>query len=161
MWAFGERRTTAPENDGAAGLIAFEATNPLERLLMRQAVHSDQAPRPGGSYSQAIATGQLFFSAGMGPVDPATGLTVGHTIEEQTAQVLENLEAVLAADGLTLADVVKVTTHLQELKRDFAGYDAVYRSRMVEPYPVRTTVGSQLMNILVEIDVVAVRPQAD
>jgi len=128
---------------------------------MRKAVHSNQAPRPGGSYSQGIATEQLFFSAGLGPADPATGRTVGTTIEEQTAQVLDNLEALLEADGLSFADVVKVTTHLQELKRDFAGYDSVYRSRMVEPYPVRTTVGSQLMDILVEIDVVAVRGQRD
>ncbi len=128
---------------------------------MRQVVHTDHAPQPGGSYSQAMATGDLFFSAGMGPADPTTGETAGTTIEEQTAQVLDNLQAVLAADGLTLADVVKVTTHLQELKRDFAGYDSVYRARMVEPYPVRTTVGSQLMDILVEIDVVAVRPQAE
>lgn len=128
---------------------------------MRQALHSAQAPPPGGSYSQAIATDQLLFTAGMGPVDPQTGQVVGVTIEEQTAQVLDNLEAILAADGLGFADVVKVTTHLQELHRDFAGYDSVYRERMVEPYPVRTTVGSQLMDILVEIDVVAVRPRAD
>ena len=128
---------------------------------MRKAVTSESAPPPGGSYSQAISTGALFFTAGMGPVDPATGLTVGESIEEQTAQVLDNLEAILAADGLSFADVVKVTTHLQELHRDFAGYDAVYRSRFVQPFPVRTTVGSQLMNILVEIDVVAVRPDAE
>jgi len=125
---------------------------------MRKVVTSEEAPQPGGSYSQGIATEQLFFSAGMGPVDPATGVKVGTSIEEQTAQVLDNLQAVLAADGLTFADVVKVTTHLQELKRDFAGYDTVYRSRMLQPFPVRTTVGSQLMDILVEIDVVAVRP---
>jgi len=125
---------------------------------MREAFQSDQAPEPGGSYSQGIAAGDLFFTAGMGPIDPATGQVVGETIEEQTAQVLDNLEAILAAAGLGWGDVVKVTTHLQELHRDFAGYDKVYRSRLVEPFPVRTTVGSQLMNILVELDVVAVRP---
>lgn len=122
---------------------------------MREAFTSDQAPKPGGSYSQAIAAGGLFFTAGFGPIDPGTGKIVGETIEEQTAQVLDNVEAALAAGGLGFGDVVKVTTHLQELHRDFAGYDQVYRSRLVEPYPVRTTVGSQLMNILVEIDVVA------
>nr|WP_294692625.1 Rid family hydrolase [uncultured Friedmanniella sp.] len=127
---------------------------------MRQAFSSDSAPRPGGSYSQVMQAGSLVFTAGMGPASPATGEIVGTTIEEQTAQVLDNLEAALSAAGLGLADVVKVTTHLAELKRDFAGYDAVYRSRMVEPYPVRTTVGSQLMNMLVEIDVVAVVPDA-
>ncbi len=125
---------------------------------MRQAFSSDSAPRPAGSYSQVMQAGSLVFTAGMGPANPTTGEIVGATIEEQTAQVLDNLEAALSAAGLGLADVVKVTTHLAELQRDFAGYDAVYRSRMVEPYPVRTTVGSQLMNILVEIDVVALLP---
>ena len=125
---------------------------------MREAFQTDQAPKPGGSYSQGISAGGFFYTAGLGPVDPATGEIVGETVEEQTAQVLDNLEAILASAGLGWADVVKVTTHLQELHRDFAGYDKIYRSRLVEPYPVRTTVGSQLMNILVEIDVVAVRP---
>jgi enamine deaminase RidA (YjgF/YER057c/UK114 family) len=73
----------------------------------------------------------------------------------QTAQVLRNVGAVLAAQGLSFRDVVKVTAHLQHLKRDFAAYDAVYREFFEEPFPVRTTVGSDLMDILVEIDVVA------
>ena len=104
-----------------------------------------------------MIAGDLLFTAGVGPVDPATGELAGETVEEQTAQVMANLEAILATDGLTFADVVKVTTHLQDLKRDFAGYDAVYKQSLTEPYPVRTTVGSTLMNILVEIDVVAYR----
>ncbi|GAA2093090.1 RidA family protein [Microlunatus panaciterrae] len=124
---------------------------------MRTVLQSDQAPKPGGSYSQAIAAGPFLFTAGMGPQDPETGKVVGETIEEQTAQVLANLQAILAADGLTFADVVKVTTHLQDVERDFAGYDAVYRTVLTEPYPVRTTVGSTLLGILVEIDVVAYR----
>lgn len=127
---------------------------------MRQAFSSDSAPRPGGSYSPVMRAGSLVFTAGMGPASPITGATVGTTIEEQTTQVLDNLEAALGAAGVGFGDVVKVTTHLAELKRDFAGYDAVYRARMVEPYPVRTTVGSQLMDILVEIDVVALVPDA-
>ncbi|WP_152360974.1 RidA family protein [Microlunatus speluncae] len=127
---------------------------------MREAFQTDLAAKPGGSYSQGIAAGGFFYTAGVGPVDPASGQVVGETIEEQTARVLDNLEAILGSAGLGWGDVVKVTTHLQELHRDFAGYDQVYRSRLVEPFPVRTTVGSQVMNILVEIDVVAVRPQA-
>lgn len=124
---------------------------------MRKALQTDQAPVPAGSYSQAMTAGDLLFTAGVGPVNPATGELAGDTVEEQTAQVMANLEAILATDGLTFADVVKVTTHLQDLKRDFAGYDAVYKKSLTEPYPVRTTVGSTLMNILVEIDVVAYR----
>ena len=124
---------------------------------MRKALQTDQSPVPAGSYSQAMIAGDLLFTAGVGPVNPATGEVAGDTVEEQTEQVMTNLAAILATDGLTFADVVKVTTHLEELKRDFAGYDAVYKKFLTAPFPVRTTVGSTLMNILVEIDVVAYR----
>jgi len=80
-------------------------------------------------------------------------------IAAQTKQVLANVEAALSVYGATLADVVKVTAHLQNLAEDFDGFNAAYREVMVQPYPVRTTVGSDLSSILVEIDVVAALPQ--
>jgi reactive intermediate/imine deaminase len=124
----------------------------------KQAVRTEEAPRPAGAYSQGVVAAGLLFTAGFGPQDPATGVVAG-TVEEQAAQVLRNVRAVLAARGLTTDDVVKVTVHLQHLRRDFAAYDAVYREFFSEPYPVRTTVGSDLMDILVEIDVVAALPR--
>lgn len=123
--------------------------------MQHEVVHTDGAPDPGGSYSQGRVVAGVLYTAGMGPHDPTTGTIIGSTIEEQTAQVMKNLSAVLVAAGLTLADVVKVTTHLQHLDRDFPGYDATYRSHLSAPYPARTTVGSTLAGILVEIDVVA------
>lgn len=123
--------------------------------MTRHPVRTDDAPQPKGAYSQGAEGGGLLFTAGFGPQDPATGEVAGPTAGEQTAQVLRNIRAVLAERGLTMDDVVKVTTHLQHLKRDFAEYDAVYREFFTDPYPVRTTVGSDLMDILVEIDVVA------
>ncbi|MEU9845525.1 Rid family hydrolase, partial [Actinomadura sp. NPDC048032] len=87
--------------------------------------------------------------------DPKTGEIVGTDVATQTRQTLANLAAILAEHGLGLDDVVKSTVHLQDLHRDFAAYDEVYREHFTKPYPVRTTVGSQLMNILVEIDFVA------
>nr|WP_199701849.1 Rid family hydrolase [Jiangella rhizosphaerae] len=120
---------------------------------------TDQAPAPAGAYSQAIGTETLVWTAGIGPQDPETGEIVGTDVAEQTEQVLRNLEAILAAAGCGFADVVKTTAHLAHLERDFHAYDAVYRRAFSEPLPVRTTVGSQLYGILVEIDVVAVRPQ--
>jgi reactive intermediate/imine deaminase len=122
--------------------------------MTRQEVRTEDAPRPAGAYSQGIVANGFLHTAGFGPQDPSTG-AVADTIEEQTAQVIRNVEAVLAAQGLTLADVVKATVHLQHLHRDFAGFNATYESLMPKPYPVRTTVGSDLANILVEIDVVA------
>jgi 2-iminobutanoate/2-iminopropanoate deaminase len=100
-----------------------------------------------------IANGFLYVS-GFGPHDPVSG-QMPDGIVEQTRAVLANLSLVLAEAGLDFSDVVKVTTHLQELKRDFPGYNEVYAEVMPKPYPVRTTVGSDLMDILVEIDVVA------
>lgn len=69
---------------------------------------------------------------------------------------MKNLRGVLQSQGIGFANVVKATVHLQDLNRDFRDFDAVYRQYVSEPYPVRTTVGSNLFGILVEIDVVAV-----
>ncbi|WP_109032323.1 RidA family protein [Streptomyces rubrogriseus] len=123
----------------------------------KQAVQTDGAPRPAGAYSQGVAAGGFLFTAGFGPQDPVTG-AVPEGVGAQTTQVLRNVGAVLAARGLSPRDVVKVTAHLQHLRRDFAAYDAAYREFFEEPCPVRTTVGSDLMDILVEIDVVALLP---
>lgn len=120
-----------------------------------ETVRTPVAPAPVGAYSQAVRSGPLVFTAGMGPLDPATGAVIGDDVAAQTAVVLDHLEAVLAEAGLGLADVVKATVHLQHLTRDFAEFDRVYRARMSEPYPARTTVGSDLNAILVEIDFVA------
>ena len=65
------------------------------------------------------------------------------------------MERALGAVGLDLSHILKSTVHLAHLERDFAAFDAAYRSIVPQPYPVRTTVGSQLLGILVEIDVVA------
>lgn len=123
--------------------------------MAKQAIRTDNAPSPGGAYSQAWRAGDFVYTAGMGANDPATGALVGDTIEAQTRQTLDNIQAALAAAGATLADVVKVTTHLSDLSL-FAGYNAVYATYFAEPRPSRTTVGSQLAKgMLIEIDVVA------
>lgn len=95
-----------------------------------------------------------------GPQDPATGL-IADDVAEQTRQVLRNIQAVLEARGAGFDDVVKVTAHLQHLDRDFPAYNEAYKEFFGAPYPVRTTVGSTLANILVEIDVVAELPRGD
>ena len=115
---------------------------------------ADGAPAPGGSYSHGVIANGFLYTCGMGPIDPASGKVVEGDITVQTRQVLRNLEAILKTKGATFSQVVKVTTHLQELHRDCAGYDQAYREFLSAPFPVRTTVGSDLMNILVEIDFV-------
>jgi 2-iminobutanoate/2-iminopropanoate deaminase len=122
---------------------------------MKQEIRIDNAAAPGGAYSQGIVANGFVYTAGFGPQDPATGVVRGETVAEQTRSVLSNVSAVLAAHGLDLSDVVKATVHLSNLDRDFADFNKVYAEHFGTPYPVRTTVGSVLANILVEIDVVA------
>jgi reactive intermediate/imine deaminase len=124
--------------------------------MPRTGIVSSHAPAQAGPYSHGIVAGGFLYTAGFGPQDPATGRVAGDTIEKQTAQVLRNVLAVLAERGLDASHIVKSTVHLQNLARDFAGFNATYQGFLVEPYPVRTTVGSTLANILVEIDIVAV-----
>lgn len=124
---------------------------------MAEYIVSDELPKPGGPYSHVAIAGSTVWTAGFGPHDPATG-TVPDGIEAQTDAAIDNVERALAAAGLTLADVVKVTAHLQHLHEDFAAYNGVYARRFGDARPVRTTVGSDLMGFLVEIDVVAVTP---
>ncbi len=122
--------------------------------MSKQQIRTDKAPRPGGAYSQGLRVGDFVFVAGQGPGDPVAGKVVATTIEEQTARVLENIKAILEAGGASMADVVKVTAHLSDLSL-FPRYNAVYETYFPDPKPVRTTVGSQLLGIMVEIDVVA------
>lgn len=112
------------------------------------------APAPGGSYSHGVVANGFLYTCGMGPVDPATGNIVSGGVGDQTRQTLKNLQAILDEKGASFSQVVKVTTHLQNCVADFKEYDAAYREFFSAPFPVRTTVGSDLINILVEIDVV-------
>jgi 2-iminobutanoate/2-iminopropanoate deaminase len=109
---------------------------------------------PGGPYSQGIRAGDFVFVAGQVGKDPATGQLVGDTIEAQTTQTLENLKAILEAAGASMADVVKVSAHLTDLSL-FDRFNKVYVNYFPDPKPVRTTVGSQLLGFLVEVDAIA------
>jgi 2-iminobutanoate/2-iminopropanoate deaminase len=122
---------------------------------VKKELRTTEGAAPIGAYSQGLVVGDFVYTSGMGPLDPHTGEIVGDDVTTQTHQVMRNLGAILAAHGLGFDDVVKSTVHLENLKEDFAAYNEVYKSYFSQPYPVRTTVGSQLMNILVEIDFVA------
>jgi len=120
----------------------------------KQEIRTGGAAAPGGAYSQGIRAGDFVYVSGQGPIDPASGEVVGATIEEQTERTLENVKAILEAAGASMADAVKATVHLSDLAL-FDRYNEVYLRYFPDPKPVRTTVGSQLLGIMVEIDVVA------
>ncbi len=127
--------------------------------MSKTAIHTTRASQPAGPYSQGIEANGFLFTAGFGPQDPANGNAVADNVADQTRQVLRNVQVVLAERQLTLDDCVKTTVHLADLA-DFAEFNAAYQEFFTPPYPVRTTVGSQLASILVEIDVVAALPQS-
>jgi len=120
----------------------------------KQRISTTTGAQPVGAYSQGLRAGDFVFVSGQGPLDPKTGKVVGDTIEEQTARVLENIKAILEAGGAGMADVVKVSAHLSDMSL-FERYNRVYASYFPDPKPTRTTVGSQLPGILVEIDAIA------
>jgi 2-iminobutanoate/2-iminopropanoate deaminase len=126
---------------------------------MRDIVHSDQAPKAIGPYSQAVSVSatKLLFCSGQIPLDPATGEMAGAgDVRVQTRRVLDNLGAVLAAGGASFAHVVKTTIYLADLQ-DFAAVNEVYASYFKEAPPARATVevAGLPRGALVEIDAIA------
>ena len=126
---------------------------------MRRTIHTDDAPAAVGAYSQAIATGDVVFTAGQIPLTPEGDLLDGAAIDVQTEQALENAAAVLAAAGSKLANALKVTVYLTDMEA-FDAMDAAYESFFDEEPPARSAVGvaSLPKNVDVEIEVVAQVP---
>lgn len=126
---------------------------------MREPIRTPGAPNPIGPYSQAIVVDGLLFCSGQGPIDPATGQLVEGGVVEQTEQTLRNLGAILAAAGLSYGDVVKTTCYLADMD-DFRAFNEVYATFFATPAPARTTIEAARlpMDILVEIEAIAVRP---
>ena len=92
---------------------------------MKRVISTDAAPKAVGPYSQAVASGDLLFCAGQIPLDPKTGEIAGADVAAQTERVCENIRGVLAASGMSFADVVKTTVFLTTMD-DFAAMNGVY-----------------------------------
>ena len=101
-------------------------------------VSTPNAPAAIGPYSQALDLGNMVFVSGQIPVDPATG-KMADTVEEQAAQSLANLKAILAEAGLTMANVVKTVIFLADIN-DFVAVNAEYAKAFAEPFPARSCV---------------------
>jgi len=126
--------------------------------MTRDARQPEGLAAPGPPYSPVVVSGDLVYTAGQVALD-AEGSVVPGGIEEQTEQVLHNVERCLAAAGCSLDDVVKVTAFLSDLDA-FEGFNRVYARRFAAPYPARSTVGVRLApGLLVEIEAVARIPR--
>ena len=124
-----------------------------------KSIQTDQAPAAIGPYSQAIDSGAgLVFVSGQIPIDPSTGTFVPGGIREQTRQSLTNAQAILAAAGLGLGNIVKTTVFLADMG-DFAAMNEVYAQFFAAPYPARSAVAVKTLpkGALVEIECIAVR----
>ena len=106
---------------------------------MKKIISTDHAPAAIGPYSQATQFGNLLFVSGQIPIDPKTGDLVDGDIEVQAKQVLENLQAIIKAAGMTLQNVVKCSCFLKDME-DFVKFNAVYNSYFAESLPARETV---------------------
>jgi reactive intermediate/imine deaminase len=108
--------------------------------MSRQPVHTHRAPQAIGTYSQAMRAGDTVYLSGQIALNPATMQLVSGDIEAEIRQVFENLEAVAAAAGGSLANAVKVTVFLTDLAH-FAKVNEIMATYCPQPYPARAAVG--------------------
>lgn len=124
---------------------------------MKKQISVTDAPAAIGPYSQGIRAGETVYVSGQIPVDPSTK-EMQQEISAATARSLENLKAVLAGEGLTLANVVKTTVFLADMA-DFAAMNEVYARYFEAPFPARSAVqvAKLPLGALLEIEAIAVR----
>ncbi len=122
---------------------------------MRKVISTDKAPAAIGPYSQAISTGNMVFTSGQIPLDPATGAMVGTDIRSQAEQVMKNLKQVLEAAGSSFDKVVKTTCFLADIA-DFAAFNEVYAAYITSA-PARSCVAVKDLpkGALVEVECIA------
>ncbi|SEP03091.1 endoribonuclease L-PSP [Halogranum amylolyticum] len=125
-----------------------------------EAIATDDAPPSIGPFSQAIRDGNRIYVSGQGPIDPETGEIISGDVAAETAQTLENMDAVLHAAGRSLDDTVKATIFV----RDLTNYDAineVYAEYMSEPYPARSAVEVSDLPVDIEVEIELVASAVD
>jgi 2-iminobutanoate/2-iminopropanoate deaminase len=123
---------------------------------MKKIIETSGAPAPIGPYSQAVGVGNLLFISGQIPIDPATNELVSGSVEDETKQVMLNLETILTKAGYSFSDIVKTTIFLSDMSY-FAKVNEIYGSYFQSDFPARETVAAAGLpkNVNVEISVIA------
>ena len=126
--------------------------------MANKEIKTEQAPSAIGPYSQGISAENIAFVSGQLPIDPATGEFAGNDIASQTRQSLKNVQAILAENGMTMADVTKTTVLLADIA-EFAEMNQVYAEFFAEPFPARAAfeVAALPKNAKVEIEAIAAK----
>jgi 2-iminobutanoate/2-iminopropanoate deaminase len=125
--------------------------------MKKQVIVTDQAPKAIGPYSAGIRAGQFIYTAGQLGFDPATGEFVPGGIEAETRRALENIKAILAAEGARMEQIVKTTVYLRDMG-DFTAMNGVYAEFFPQDPPARTTIQAAGLprGAAVEIEAVAI-----
>ena len=128
--------------------------------MTHRPIHDANLPKPVGPYSPGMGFERLVFVSGQGATDPATGRLVGDTVEDQTAQCLKNIQAILEAAGSSLQHVLRCGVFLVDMG-EFQNMNTAYQRTFGDHRPARTTVqvaGLPGHGLLVEIDAIAYVP---
>jgi 2-iminobutanoate/2-iminopropanoate deaminase len=123
---------------------------------MKTIVSTDKAPAAIGPYSQAVKVGNLLFTSGMIPIDPATNTLVEGGIEVQAERALENVKALLEASGTSLDKVVKTVVFIKNMD-DFAKVNEIYAKYFTKDFPARSCVEVARLpkDVLIEVEAIA------
>lgn len=124
---------------------------------MIKIISTDKAPAAIGPYSQGIVMDNIVFTSGQIPIDPQNGQIKGETIEEQTEQVMKNIQAILAEAGTDMSRAVKTTCFLADMD-DFAKFNEIY-GKYFTTKPARSCVAVKTLpkNVLCEVEVIAAK----
>jgi len=124
---------------------------------MKKQLKTENAPKAIGPYSQGIESNGFTFISGQIPLNPKTG-EMKTDVKAATAQVLDNMKAILKSNGMTLDDVVKTTVFMTNLD-DFPKMNEVYETQFLPPYPARSTIGVSALpkGAVVEIECIATK----
>jgi 2-iminobutanoate/2-iminopropanoate deaminase len=136
-------------------IIIYSGGLPMEKII----INTDKAPAAIGPYSQAIKVGNMLFTSGQIPINPATGELVEGNVKEAAKQCLENLKAILEEAGTNLENVVKTTVFLKDMN-DFVAVNEVYGTYFNTKMPARSAVqvGKLPKDSMVEIEAIVLIP---
>ena len=123
---------------------------------MKEIIATDKAPAAIGPYSQAVKVGNLLFTSGMIPIDPATNTLVEGGIEVQAERALQNVKNLLEASGSSLDKVVKTVVFIKDMN-DFVKVNEIYAKYFTENYPARSCVEVARLpkDVLIEMEAIA------
>lgn len=126
--------------------------------LKRDCVKTDKAPKAIAAYSQAVWCGDMLFTSGQVPIDPATGKMVEGGIKEQARQAMENVKGILESQGMTMDQAIKLTIFLENME-NFAAVNEVYTKYFSGDFPSRSAIGVAKLPLgaMVEIECIAAR----